>query len=816
MNRSTSPASLARMLLCVLLLAGGLLPARAGNPFNVHSVSGPVTWLNGDVPFNTDAGPLGILDNATATQMVRDGFATWQSQPVSLNVHDLGPIMLGGVAVDVTVDNFLSVLFQLDGQSPVIFDHDGRIMDALGVGGFAGFSLGEFLTPDLQHYLERAILLDGRDVDADGPFTPVGWQGLVNHEEGHHIGLAHSVVNGQAFFFGDPIIGLPPPPASSLETMYPFLLINDDFQASPHRDDIGMLAILYPLNVPPTAGSIRGTIMNADLATPLRGANVTARNLADPYNDAFASISGAYQFFIDVPSPASGAYRLEGLTPGAAYSVAISSIDHGGFSQPVVSPLPGPDEFYNGPRESNDASSDLPTDLVPVVPPAGGAVEGIDIVINGPSSARIVLDPNALTPPDDSQVSGFGVPREIDIRRVEARFLDLDGNGSHETLQVRLDVVGPLGAQSSDFRFLIDFGEPQKVGQSFISLESQTVEPGMKGVNTADVTLKMTTDQQGPHFTGVPGLADRSSVDLAGGRIDFVASVDAILAQATSEQLNAANNFDGTFSVLGFASAALRKSVDHAPDTNDNGNPSIVQEALRFTFTPFAVNPTHLASVPNGTLIAVEENTARSVRIGNIGVSSFSDLALSSDGRLFGSLGFGGSGRIVLIDPTTAQRTDVGFSGFSSVPALDFAPLGTPFAGTLFGTGAVGSDSNYFLITINQATGQGTAIGRIGVPFVDAIVFMDDGRLFGTGFVSGVGSVLARIDPFTGAGTIIGPTGVTAISGLEVTTDGELLGSLGGVDPRSGGLVRVNPATGIATFIGATGFSPVSGLTKLP
>ena len=42
------------------------------------------------------------------------------------------------------------------------------------------------------------------------------------------------------------------------------------------------------------------------------------------------------------------------------------------------------------------------------------------------------------------------------------------------------------------------------------------------------------------------------------------------------------------------------------------------------------------------------------------------------------------------------------------------------------------------------------------------------------------------------------------------------LGSLGGVDPLSGGLVRIDPATGMGTFIGATGFSPVSGLTKLP
>ena len=803
MNRRRSLTAGARIILGSWLLACGISLAHAGNPFNVNSVSGPVTWQDGIVPFNTDLGPLGILDNATATRMVRDGFATWQSLPVSISVRDQGPILLNGAPVDVTFDNFQSILFQRDGQSPVIFDHDGRIMDALGVGGFAGFSFNEYFTPDGQHYLERAILLDGRDIDADGPFTPVGWQGLVTHEEGHHLGLAHSVVNAQAYFFGDPIIGLPPPPASSLETMYPFLLVNDPSQASPHKDDISMLSLLYPVvNIAPGAGAIDGTITSADLVHPLRGVNVTARNLADPYNDAVASISGAFQFFFNAPSPPSGEYRLGGLTPGAAYSVAISSIDHGAFSQPVISPLPGPDEFYNGANESNDSDRDVPTDLVPVVPPAGATVEGIDIIINAPSSARILSDPNSLTPPDDSQVSGFAVPPEIDIRRVDARFLDQDGNGSQETLVVRVDVVGPLGANNSEFRFQIDFGEPQKIGRQLLSLADQTVEPGTKGIPTADVSLRLSFDSQGPHFSGLPGLADRSGVDPTAGEIVFVASVDEILAQATQEQLDAANNFDGKF-------------TDRAPDTNDNSNPSIVQETSRFTFTPFGVHPTHLGSVPNGTLIAVDEISARAIRIGNIGVASFSDLALSSDGRLYGSLGFGGGGRIVRIDPTTAQRTDVGFSGFSAVPALDFAPPGTQFAGTLFGTGAAGSDPNYFLIAINQSTGQGTPIGRIGVPFVDSIVFTDDGRLFGAGFISGVGGVLIQIDPNTGAGRVIGPTGFS-VSGLEVTTDGALLGSLGGVDPQSGGLVRIDPATGAGTFIGLTGFSPVSGLTKLP
>jgi hypothetical protein len=805
---------------CALLLAAALAiaPARAGNPRLVNSVSGPVTWDDRLAFFSTDLGPLGILDNAAAARMVRDGFTAWAAIPsVLITIEDRGPILLDGAPVDVTLDNFPRVLFKPDGQSPVVFDHDGRIMDALGVGDFAGFSFVEFLSSDLQHYREMAILLDGRDIDSDGPFTSVGWPGLVIHEEGHHLGLAHSVVNAQAYFFNDPILGLPPPPASSLETMYPFLLVSQDFQSTPHKDDVSILSLLYPAaTFAPSTGSIHGAIMMSDLQTPLRGANVTARNLADPYDDAVSSISGANDFFIDSPAPVTGRYAIDGLTPGAACSVAISSIDHGGFSSPITTPLPGPDEFFNGAGESNDPDRDVPTDLAPITTSAGSSLTGVDVAINGPASSRILFDPSAAQPPDDAAVSGFPVPAPIDIRRVEARFHDINGDGGQETLTVFIDVVGPLGAHNSAFRFQLDFGEAQKIRGGLLSLANQTVEPGTRGVATADVTLEVAFTHAGPVFSGLPGLAATSSVDLAAGRVVFVASVEEIIAAATQDQIDAANNFDGTYTLLGFTHARANGRTDRVPDTDDNDNPSIVQEVSRYTFSPFPIRPTHLGSVPNGTLIGVEESTARAIRIGSTGFNSFSDLAMSADRRLFGSLGFDGNGGIVEINPGSARSRFVGSSGYSSVPALDFAPPGTPFAGTLFGTGAVGADSNYFLIRIDPVTGAGTPVGGpIGVPFVDAIVFTDDGRLLGTGFVAGQ-AVLAEIDPATGAGRVIGPTGFKAVAGLEVAGDGSLLGSLGGVDLRAGGIVRIDPATGAGTFIGFTGFSPVSGLTKLP
>ena len=155
--------SLRCAFLCFVALAA-VAPARAGNPIRTHSVGGPVTWPGAVAYFNTDGGPLGILDNATSTQIVVDTFANWDAVPTaSITSQNLGPIMLGGVPVDVDGTNWMGVIFQLDGQSPVIYDHDGSIMDDLGVGGFAGFSLLEFLDPTGTQYVERAILLDGRE-----------------------------------------------------------------------------------------------------------------------------------------------------------------------------------------------------------------------------------------------------------------------------------------------------------------------------------------------------------------------------------------------------------------------------------------------------------------------------------------------------------------------------------------------------------------------------------------------------------------------------------------------------------------------------
>ena len=224
--------------------------------------------------------------------------------------------------------------------------------------------------------------------------------------------------------------------------------------------------------------------------------------------------------------------------------------------------------------------------------------------------------------------------------------------------------------------------------------------------------------------------------------------------------------------------------------------------------------PTHLASVPRGTLIIVDQ-MASATEIGDIGVRFFSDLALSATGELFGSLGFGAGtdGRIFQIDPDTGQSVEIGPSGYDALPALDFNS-----GGILYG---IGRDSFDSLVTIDTTTGVATPVaGLLNVAFVDGIVFTDDGRLFGSAFDHARDpqdhAILVEINPVTGLATVIGPMGFDVVAGIEEASDGSLLGSLGGTDNFAGGLVRIDRATGAATLIGLTGFTPVSGLTRLP
>ena len=245
------------------------------------------------------------------------------------------------------------------------------------------------MNPTTGEIIEGFSFMNGGSLLGMDAFPVAEFLSVQVHEFGHYQNLAHTVVNGQAAILGDttgptPFNTFAPPAtfANRIETMYPFLLINGGM-ATPHADDIAMFSFLYPEpSFAAMTGTITGRIRAPNSTTPVTGVNVIARNVANPYDDAVSAISSDFAVNYAPGQPFVGVYTLRGLTPGASYAVFVDEILAGGFSTPPRSPLPGPEELYNGAGESNDFVADVPSAFTPVVAVAAVPVTGIDIIFN--------------------------------------------------------------------------------------------------------------------------------------------------------------------------------------------------------------------------------------------------------------------------------------------------------------------------------------------------------------------------------------------------------------------------------------------------
>jgi hypothetical protein len=384
--------TLARVL-SLLALVAAFTPstARAAGPLAVCEAGVPFRWPNGgaNIPWNPDQGELGPLTNAQAITLVAQAFDAWDDVPTASTTYLQG----GPLPVDVTVANFFPYLFPEapDGLSAIVFDDTGEIFELLfgpasGVLGFAG---PEWMDEETCTILEGSSFLNGASLS--GPTALEAALDVMVHEFGHYQNLAHTVVNGQ-IFLGDttgptpydtfPFEGLLAVLGNALETMYPFYFGPGFGFASPNKDDMVSLSSLYPATgFSASTGTIRGRILAANRRTPKTGFNVIARNVKDPYLDAVSAISSDYALDYTPGAPLAGVYALRGLTPGAAYAVYVDGILEGGFSTPP-GVLPGPEEFYNGPSETNDSVSDPPNQFVPLHATAGQTRSGINIIFN--------------------------------------------------------------------------------------------------------------------------------------------------------------------------------------------------------------------------------------------------------------------------------------------------------------------------------------------------------------------------------------------------------------------------------------------------
>ncbi len=372
----------------LIVLVGVLLlsPVRAGGPLFINSRGQPFRWPRNPVTYTPDRGPLGILDNAAAVELVADAFRTWQEVDTATIAFE----QRGQLDVDVTGANVMDVLSRIRrGVNPIVFDHDGSIIEALvGVGAsrdIVGFGSPTLRPPGVTRgeFRQGWAVFNGLFVGQRIPLDM--FRATVVHEFGHFIGLDHTQVNLREALDGLPINdrGIP--------TMFPLLISRH--QARLHADDVAALSSIYPdPRFAASTGTIQGRVLMPNGVAGFQGANVVARRISGiPL--AVSAISG--DRFIGNRRPRGGngvfdprlrgVYRIVGLPPGR-YTIEVEPI-HPAFTGgsglgPLDPPPPlvGGREFYSGAMESND---DGPRRIALVRVEAGAIVEGADIILNG-------------------------------------------------------------------------------------------------------------------------------------------------------------------------------------------------------------------------------------------------------------------------------------------------------------------------------------------------------------------------------------------------------------------------------------------------
>ncbi len=527
---SRRPHAVAAGALALLSATFAPAGARAAGALFVNDAGAPLVWTERPVPWNSDAGGLGVLDHPAAVQLVTESFAAWAAVPGAA----IGFADAGGLAADVTPANVGLVLGVCeDATSPIVFDSDGTITDALfGAGasnsilGFAGPECGTFAPPVIT---EASAVLNGKFLDgiatAANPEVSLDtFAGVLVHEFGHYVNLDHSQINLLEAFDGVTTND------DAIATMFPFLVSGPQARTLA-RDDAVALAMLYPApTFAATTGRISGEIRRGDSGAPFQGAFVIARNVADPRRDAIGMVSGA-RFVAGTSDPfgatLAGAYELPGLTPGASYTVeieAVSPLFTGGSGVGPLSPpaaLPGPPERWNGAAEAGSDPPDDPSapgEPIPVV--AGSTATGIDVVLN-------VAPP----PPNDAcadaiEIASFPFTTTLDTR--------LATNAPTDPVPICVVAPNPKTAKSVWFRLV-----PPAAGGVTLSTVGSTYDTVVSvhtGTCAALAAVGCDDDGSGdlpavltfPVSAGTPYLVEVTDFASTGGRLDLRATFDLV------------------------------------------------------------------------------------------------------------------------------------------------------------------------------------------------------------------------------------------------------------------------------------------------
>lgn len=209
-----------------------------------------------------------------------------------------------------------------------------------------------------------------------------------------------------------------------------------------------------------------------------------------------------------------------------------------------------------------------------------------------------------------------------------------------------------------------------------------------------------------------------------------------------------------------------------------------------------------------GNLYQIDPSTAQATLVGATGFNRFNSLAVNSSGTLYGVRGdFGAAPELIRLNPQTGAGTlmasiDLGMTT-PTITALAFSP-----DDILYAVQGYGTDS---LWTVDAGTGQASKVGDIGSYGFMGADFESGGSLYawdiGTTGYPADGDGLFTINPSTAVATDVHPSGPGGYGQTLAFAPNGTLYLCGGTSNVYGSpfaLRTVNTVTGATTLIGQT------------
>ena len=363
----------------IIILQLGSSLVFAGGPLVLEGPTGntPVTYQNPNITLHVESGDLGtLLTNDEADILLQQAFDLWNT--VNLNTVNTSTVKLTfddtntRIAVEIDSENFTDFIPKFsgdtsncdDGLNPIVYDSDGKIIDAF----FGGCKPGELCQSDLivgfaassyniggSFFNEGYAVINGKNLGLSDAEFKLLITYIAAHEVGHLFGLDHSQtnINPQETNFGIPGLCITET-QDKYPLMYPFICRDE---ITLHADEVSAVSALYPTpDVNNNFGILQGNFVDKS-GYAILGANIWAEN----------TITGeAISIVSDYLKQGNGFYKLY-LPPGnyTLHANSINTLFYEGsgvgpyttsqYDTSFIAPHPIPEVAYQGATQGNPA-----------------------------------------------------------------------------------------------------------------------------------------------------------------------------------------------------------------------------------------------------------------------------------------------------------------------------------------------------------------------------------------------------------------------------------------------------------------------------